>query len=639
MLRPSNRIHSIALAAVWSLSGALVGAAVASLFQWSIPFVLVAVVVTGWFSWLGEGIGRLTLACMVVMSLVAFALVTAGFVSSDQTWSMWWLEPCAILAVLLILLIVRRNYGRASEYATLPAAVLEIMASGASLALALVFGDRVFPLGNSGSIRFLISSEDNAAWVNTVAHLPSAHAVTALAAGAQGGFGPLAITYLAFVREAVNGPVPALMSSNSAAHVVLIALALLIIAVPITTLLLAQRMLLLRQPSHTMLVWAGITVLLVSLCVVLSSSGFLTASLSLVMLLALAHLATTSAIRDKSIHAKFSWFAVAALIFGTGSAWVPLVPLAGAAIALWLIHLLVHSGNCSLSKVIRLLLFGIPTAVVELDLIHQYRSVVNPIGGAAQLIKAVGGTPATTTAVEVLTLVLFGVGLILNRTSGLQGGSRSPKLTTPVALGLLYLAIVLIAEAWVSGTPQYGPTKLAFVLFGAFLILTAVEVFANLDIRKADLRLTAGLLVGILLAATIQQGPIYLAAATHWPTPVAKPKWLTAVEHATSSDERVLCLQTQDAVGSLAELEAYLCSRWASSLQGKDDLAALTWRSVLLGRQPVSAAIRAFRAARDRPWRILVFGPKGSLRNPSGWWAPITKLHRIDFVWAGISTY
>jgi hypothetical protein len=108
--------------------------------------------------------------------------------------------------------------------------------------------------------------------------------------------------------------------------------------------------------------------------------------------------------------------------------------------------------------------------------------------------------------------------------------------------------------------------------------------------------------------------------------------WFDTVEREVSLGRRVLCLQVYQAAPDPNDLDPYDCSRFASSAQGKDDSAALTWRFVQLGRQPVSDAVSEVENAKDKPWLIVVIGPMEQLHNPKAWWAPIVKLPGLKFV-------
>jgi len=278
--------------------------------------------------------------------------------------------------------------------------------------------------------------------------------------------------------------------------------------------------------------------------------------------------------------------------------------------------------------------------VMELELLQQYRDVVPNIG-STNLFVSTGGTPAVTGATQALILVLlFVIVWFSSSRTHLNSSASESGFVTSLSWLVGYVVVVLLANAWLIGTaPGYGSTKLQFVLAGVWVPLAVIEVVSRLDIGRRLLNSAMIIVLAVLWASTIQVGPIYDAATRHWPTASAKTVWFDTVVREADLGSRVLCLPVlnqappdPNTLDPLSSLDPYNCSRFASSLQGKDDSTAFTWRFVLLGRGPVSASVSAVKNAKDKPWRIVVIGPMDQLHKPKAWWAPIASLPGLKFV-------
>jgi len=272
--------------------------------------------------------------------------------------------------------------------------------------------------------------------------------------------------------------------------------------------------------------------------------------------------------------------------------------------------------------------------LMELELVQQYRSGAASIGGSGGLFTAKGGTPVVTGATQALILILLLSFVWLSWPEGRPGRSTSENGYLTVLLSLLaYVVAVLLVSAWVTKTaPAYGPTKLEFVLSFVWVSFAVTEFVSRLDVGRRLLRVAVIAVLAVVAASTAQEGPIYEATASHWPVAVPKPAWFDTVEREVDHGRRVLCLPVDEPAPGIAEIATYDCSRFASSVQGKDDSVALNWRFVLLGRLPVSDAIADVTRAKDKPWIIVVTGTKAALDTPNAWWAPIVRLRGLTFV-------
>jgi len=560
------------------------------------------------------------LVCIVMLISIASVFQAVHYVFSDASWGLSWLGPVAFAGVILLLLLGRRlrllpGSGRVG-------ALIELIATVASLLIALRFVMRVSPGGDSHAALFLMGAEDNDAWLNLVGIMRSGSGTAELTGTSIGAFGPVIPTYLACVRAASSGFLHAAPPLSSSPKVVLSAYGLSIAAVPIVVALLVRRMLHLRHPIATLIVWGSATALVVSYCVIVTSYGSLSVSLAVLLMLTAAYLVAVRP-RLRAGRTQVVWLTSTLLLFGAGSAWIPLTPLAGAAIAASCIPVLSFAIK-GRRRVIPATVLCLAALVMVLELWQQYRYAVG--GGLTALFEAGGATPAVTEAtLALILLLLFAiVGLASSRT---HFASKSGFLT-PLAWLVGYVLVVLLLTARATGAaPGYGPTKLQFVLAGVFVPLAVIEVVSRLEIGRRQLNVIAIIVVAVLWAGTVQSGPLYDAVTRHWPNPSAKPVWLDTVQREAKLGRRVLCMSIEH-----PSLDSYLCNRFISSLQGKEDGPGQVWLAVSLEHLPVTDVVSQIENAKDKPWRIVVIDQIGQIHNPTAWWAPITKLPGLEFV-------
>ena len=632
-LRPLPVIRSIdrevAIQASWLVSGAIFGLSMALILQLSVPATLLAVVIAGALSWLGRGVANLVLVCALLLALIGFAFQAAHVLSPNQGWNLSWLGPCA-LAGLVVLLYFSRRVGRLDPGWI--GALVELVAALATLLLALRFVSKVSPVGSSGAGLFL-TTEDNDAWINLVGVLHNGHGFTELTGSSIGAFGPVVSAYLAGVRAITSGIFSAALPLSSSPKVVLSAYGLLVGASPVVAALVVRRLLQLRSALGALLVWACATVLITGACIVWMGYGSLSAPLATLLTLAALYVLSVRE-RIDGRTSRVVWLASALLLFGAGSAWVALVPLAGAAIAVFCLPVLGFALRDFRRAIPTASLLLLAAAVMGLELLQQYRDVVDPIGGQHTLFVAGGATPGVSAAMQALMLVLL-LAIVWQSSTGTRPRSSSsePGYLTPLTWLVAYLAVVLLSAARQTGIAAgYGPTKLQYVIAAIWVALALAEVASRLQFSRSQLGPIAVVVVAVLWASTIQNGLVYDAMTRHWPTAGAKTIWFDTVEREVSHGGRVLCLPVSTLAPDPNSLDPWDCSRFASSVQGKDDGVANTWRSVTLGRLPVSDAVAAVKAATDKPWTIVVMGPIDQLHNPKGWWAPLAVLPGLRFV-------
>jgi hypothetical protein len=315
-----------------------------------------------------------------------------------------------------------------------------------------------------------------------------------------------------------------------------------------------------------------------------------------------------------------------------------LAPLAALALVVWYAAVafpaLLH-GPWSRVRVAALL--ALPVLAAGVALVDQYHDVTSQLDGGS-LLTQVGGTPVITDAMTAAAFVLVLATCFAYSPVQILPGRAPWRLSYrgPLAWLAGYVAIVTLADGWQTlAAPHYGSVKLLFVTVGALVALGVAELFASPAVATRGFEAVVLVSLATLLATVVQQGPLYSAAVAHWPKPVAPRAWLGSVDQLVATDGRVLCLGlTPKRVEDAASLDAYLCDRWVSSLQGLDDTPATTWRFVQLGRQPVSDAVAEVKAAHDKPWRILVIGTRKQFESSKGWWAPLAHLPGLTFVFS-----
>jgi hypothetical protein len=628
----------IVLPASWIISGALFGLASATVLQWSLPAAILAAGIAGTLSWLGRGVANLVLTCIAMLALIAIAVQAGHFLAPGEGWSWSWLGPCALAGVILLLLLIRRLKPRLGSWRV--GALVELIAAVVSLLLALKFAADVSSAGREDASLFLLGAEDNDAWINLVGILHNAHGATVLTGSSIGALGPVVPTYLAGVRAASSGILPTALPMSLSPNVVLSAYGLLVVTAPVVAALLARGTSHLRRTIVTLLAWGCATALIISSCVVLISYGALSAALAILLVLPAVYLVSITP-RLENRRTQVAWLASTLLLFGAGAAWIPLAPLAGAAIAAYCFPVLRFATKDFRRTIPVAAVLCLTAIVMELELLQQYRDVVGPIGGETPLFAAAGGTPGVTGSTQALILVLlFMIAWFSSSRTRLNSSASERGFITSLSWLVGYVVFVLLANASKTGVaPGYGSTKLQFVLAGVWVPLAVIEVVSRLATGRRQLKPAAIIVLAVLWASTVQGGPIYDAATRHWPTATAKTVWFDTVVREVDLGGRVLCLQVltvaapdPNALDPLTALDPYNCSRFASSAQGKDDGAASTWRNVQLGRLPVSDAVSEVEKAKDKPWRIVVIGQMAELNNPKGWWAPIVRLPGLEFV-------
>ena len=615
----------------WAGSGLLFGLAVAHAFHWSVASSFVAAIVLGALSWLGRGVATVVVSACLTLGAIGVALRVTMVAFPTEGWALSWLWPLAFLMVVGGVVMARR-YGFARVQVGVAGVLLEVSAGAGSLALALLCIHR---LGTKSASEVLLSSEDNAAWLNTVGGLHNAHGSTVNTTTAVGLFGPVANTFLAFVREAGGGLLPHPVTSASTATIVVSAYVLLIATGPVVAALMVRRTLPYDRPLLTFTAWAGVSAIIVTYGFTTPDHGFLTTGLAMQLVLVAACLlpGRVPDVLDRT--GRLRWFAASLAVYAAGAAWIPVAPLGGVVLAAyWAATAWPALRSGPMRRVVVTGALLVPTAVMGWALLQQYRDVVDPLGGGDSLFVSTGGTPAATTTMTVTAIGLVAAAWIAYRGAVVQG---LPTFALPLGGVVAYAAAAMLAEGYLTQeAPHYGTIKLLYVTVGLALVLGLADVLASPALGRLRLDAAVFLVVAALFAGTVEQGPVFAAASGHWPKPQLPTVWIKQVTREVPNKTRVLCLGLTAAPDtSQPSLDAYLCDRWASSLQGLDDDPAGDWRVVQLGRLPVSKSVAWIKAAHDLPWTIVVIGSLSKLKDPKAWYAPIVAQPGLHFISSG----
>ena len=363
--------------------------------------------------------------------------------------------------------------------------------------------------------------------------------------------------------------------------------------------------------------------------------GSLSSSLAVPLMLVAVYLAGLR-LRLENARGQIGWLAATSVLFAAGTAWIAFVPLSEAAIAVCCLPVLgfVARGFRDYRRIAAAAVLLAVAFVLEFELRLQYHDVVGAHGVKA-LFLAPAGTPEVTGAMQLSMLVLLlAIVWLASRT---RPGAAAPHRSYLTYLLLIvgYVIVLLLATAQTTSLPAgYGSTKLYYMLAAAWLSLAVIEVISRLEIGQRQLNLVAIIVFAVLWVNTVQTGPIYDATTHHWPSVATKPVWYDTVLREAKLGSRVLCLsEDQTAPGQLPiGAQDYFCTRFASSLQGKNDRTAQAWEFVSRGSFPISADVDNVTNATDKPWRIVVIGPMAKLHDRRAWWAPIVKLPGLEFV-------
>ena len=632
-----RRVLVRAQPALWAVSGGLVGLAISTAVGWPVLLRLACGVVVGALALLAQGIGRLTSVGAASLVAVAASLQVVSIPWPGHQWSVTLLGWLTGILVVIGLVILRR--GRKGRPSDLPAStgLVDVLAGAAALGWAVYFVRHLAESSPVVALQILGGSEDNAAWVNAVARLRQADGSVVIGGHAFDVFGPVMITFLGFVRDAVGLDPKGLSEVGLTLRTVLSAYGLLGVTVLVVAVVLAARVFRAGAARLGFLAWSVAAVVVGALVIVLSSAGFMSAAVAAVLVLLAVCGLDDHGPRVHDLRSLALWCGIALLLFGASAAWLPLVPLGGIALLAWVIAVAVSLvrrrawGQWPWAAVGALVALTLAIAIVV-----QYRRVLDSVGGSLDtLLTANGATPDVSPVLLGLALALLGLGWMVD----VRARHERPVSTLLWSLLWLvaYLVVVsLVDAASTAQAAQYGQRKLLFVVTSVWVAVATIHVLTTQAATRRPWDTGLAVALAVVAAGSLANGPIYQALALHWPTAGSPTKWGSTVIASAEHGTRVVCLPTAapKPADTRVTYDAYACSRWAASLAGLDDAAALDWRFMLLGRTPVSVVAAGLADPSHTP-AIVVIGPLGTLHDPGAWWAPLVSAPGVTLIPAG----
>jgi len=608
---------------IWFLAGGMVGAATAQIAFWSWPWRLGAALVLGIVTVIARGLARVVVIAVAALGLVALIETVVITVRPDLSWSFAAVVALAVLIVATSLWTVRRSGSPVVDHGGFRP-LLDLCASATALLWSIWFAHQVSKIGLSNVLSVFITSEDNAAWVNTLGQMTLSGSIE-IGRTAFDAYGPVIGTLLGFARLGVD--LARLGVSGGAANLLalLTSFGWLVMATPLVAVVISGRVCREGRFLRALLTWVVVTVVLASQVGVLVLYGFVSASVVTLVLVVLIAMVDDVRASVRGWRPLVTWSAVVFVLLVLGASWFPLIPLGVVAIVLWFIGSSVDA-----------LLRGRPAwpqwvlsaivAGVAIDVLYQQgKRALDCCGGADNLASAMGGTPDASPVVLALALALLALGWVALPIGGGSVATTSRLVGSLLILGFYTVLVILVEAARTSGGAHYGGRKLTFIVVGVALGVLLVHLMQSQTVTGRPMQAAYALGLAVLVAVSAQTGPAFVALQGHWPTALAEPAWAAAVTQAVASGDRVACLSTHadaPAEGN-ASFDAYLCSRWAQSLAGMDGPAAGVWRFALLGRVPVATALPFAQAPGSRPLTLFVIGPTDELTVPTHWWAPL----------------
>jgi hypothetical protein len=582
---------------------------------------------TAALSWLAGGVGRLFLAGVLAVSLLAVFLQVATWAAPGVTWHVDLLLP-ALLASLVIGLGTWRFAGSGRLRQLTPAAVVvELVASVTVIAWAMLFDRRVGHVAADQTLRFLLAREDNAAWVNVVGALKGDQNTTVITSTSFHGLGPMLTTTLAILREILHAGSPAALEGSLSARTTLIAQGLVVLLAPLAATLPARRVAGNRPFSRSLLAWATTTGVLAAVIIdAVWSAGFLSPSLATLLMVVAAYALVACRYAAQRWRDPVRWIIVALTVFAAASSWVGIVPLGAAVLAAWGVSWVSYGWRHRGIQIIA------PTSVVvlvllvtELAMVIQYRAVVSSMGYGQTLLAAGGETPIVSPSVLALSLALVTLGwLAVPRGRGWLRRRRG-YATTSFWLMTYVLLISLFEAQTTTGNAHYASRKILFVAAGVWLIVGALDVLTNPEIGQRPFEVSLAVAAAVLMTITVQAGPGYVAVQSHWPSASDKPSWLVPGTAELAKGSFIGCLSTDaPSPGRSAEsFNAYSCGRWLRSLYGDYGDGNYAWQQAILGRGPLQDAVDEINQTPPASRRIFVLGSLAKAADPAAWWAPL----------------
>ena len=197
----------------------------------------------------------------------------------------------------------------------------------------------------------------------------------------------------------------------------------------------------------------------------------------------------------------------------------------------------------------------------------------NSVSQAKNIIGASGGVGNPSTVL----MVLFAISLLF--IALLRSNDRN-YLHGPIGYGICYVFLFIGADYWLTGTMNYGTTKLLLgllILFAPLSVALLFEIFISNSKREIAERFVLHLAVSMLILGLIDgstQSIFGFMSPLKWPvvTDSQKETWQDAVRidsAAMKLEHLPIGCVTRDTSGDIwVDGETYACSRQLSSISG-----------------------------------------------------------------------
>ena len=488
----------------------------------------------------------------------------------------------------------------------------ELFAVAFSLLLSIIYSANLHAVGKLSAARFLLGAEDNDAWLFNIAHLQkngliSLNHIVASSMGSEiPGF---------FLGSSLFGDAFKISDLNLllSANVMLTSVGLLLISIPIVSTV---------QLGDTKIFWKKLLVWLLSFVLIFEFGAALSAwgsidsflGLFLMFLVISIYRCTNSQFQS---HRAIYFLSIIILSCGASLSWPPLFPITLCLSAFILFKIfqlrsfeLLFIGFLSLSE----------TA-------WSWHGFIR--AGISNLLRITGGTNQITFQMLVLLAVFSFVYLVFVIYSN-KFKLRNYAFPMNIVVYVVgYIASIYLFTRFVlHSTSTYGLPKLEFVL-APILLIVVVSYFVQ--------GLQSWFFASFVVVFSLALSPFTLVNSyfMHYPPAFSSvPNWYSAVQENVGiygNTRSIICLSTSPLQDWNADMDSYLCNRFAASEQGLDSADHASWRFIAIGRVAVSMAPTVLDGLGEKKPIVVVLGDKRALIQPDAWFHPsYIKLKSLD---------
>ena len=514
--------------------------------RWSVLWVVVATLSLVFATIAARSIGRAVLSMFAALGLVAgvlWLLATFGSGVSQTLHITWGAAAFAVWLLTIGIAVCWRSIDTEASYS-----LAELIATWIGIA----FAARLYiQTDYHGSLlRLLVHAEDNAAWVSLTRDIASQASV---GPGINGALGPILPTILGVLHEFQRAEIPTYNATFSA-----YALAVFCLPIIVATLLIGKlgfKSLAIVAFVLVLIAWAYRVPFLL-----FASYGHLSAIWAVLFLIGLA------AFFMRARRSSAALFVGMGLALVVGAVWFPIAALGVVAAGTVLVVTWPAVGRYA--RVLGIAGFVVITYILVRQLpVATGDNPAVPHETFSSLYAAQGGTAA----IDATLFVVILIGVVGLSWLGVRHGRELSRASTLAICGVLYIGAVFVGAYALRVGVGYGPTKVAYVVGSAVLVvlLSAVPRFA------LPPRVVVAVVAVLGVGAVIYGGAGDLASRS-WPGDPPPPPWLVPLESTVntvgaSSPAPIACV-------SSSKWSSYLCTRWGAALTAGGDAAYLEYR-------------------------------------------------------------